>query len=62
MFLGLRLFPLLPNYLTVLLKYFRWTRVRAAGVEGSAMSDDIERETRARPRAESVVWEGVGTR
>lgn len=53
---------MLPNYLTVLLKYFRWTRVRAAGVEGSAMSDDIEREMRARPRAELVVWEGVGTR
>lgn len=61
MFLGLRLFPLLPNYLTVLLKYFR-TRVRAAVVVESAMSDDIEREMRARPRAESVGWEGVGTR
>lgn len=53
---------MLPNYLTVLLKYFRWTRVRAAGIVGSAMSDDIEREMRARPRAELVVWERVGTR
>lgn len=53
---------MLPNYLTVLLKYFRRTRVRAAGVVGSAIGNDIKREMRARPRAELVVWEGVGTR